>query len=197
MIRGIVMNGPTPIISMTLREMPSRKPIPRSRPGSDLAPIFTTEARRQEERHHGQLVLAIFSVPRCLRAGSPVCSLSCAQEVYEQPYCTWNSGWQLTEERVSAVDVGAFPILGNGQSTLEWLLRGIVTCQHRMKVCIPVRHEVETALLHPSVEIVGGNFIWIIQHRTLRVKDVDRRLLYAHALSAVCHRVRSVMTRIE
>src|SRR4051812_30714533 len=152
MIRGMVMNGPTPIISMTLREMPSRSPIPRSSPGSDLAPIFTTKARKHGERHHKWLLLALFVLP-CLRGGSPVRSLSRAQKVYEEPYCTWNSGWQLTEERVSTVDVGAFPILGNEQSTFERLLSGIMTCQQRMKVCIPLRHKVETALLHPPIEI--------------------------------------------
>src|SRR6185312_5147553 len=47
MMRGIVMNGPTPIISITLSEIPSRSPIPRSSPCSDLAAIFMGKAERR------------------------------------------------------------------------------------------------------------------------------------------------------
>ena len=77
------------------------------------------------------------------------------------------------------------------------MLAGIVRRKQGMEARVPFAHEVQTAFLHPTIEVVRSDLVRRIQNGTLRIEDLDGRLLHADTLSAVSRRIWSVMTGIE
>src|SRR5437868_3575964 len=126
-ISGIVMNGPTPIMSIMLRAVALVSVSSRARPWPD-------SARGGEA--------AAFTL---LVAGT--------EQVYIQADSAGHAVRQLAEERIGVVDVSPLAVAGAQQATGKRRLIGIVGGKQRLEVRIPFAGEIEAALLHPSVKI--------------------------------------------
>src|SRR5437762_5524763 len=127
-IRGMVMNGPTPIMSIMLRAVALVRVSSRARPWLDWASGGA----------------AAF---RLLVAGT--------EQVYIEADGAGHAVGQLAEKSVSVVDVSPFAVAGAQQTSGKRRFIGIVRGKQRLEVRIPLAGEIETALLHPSVEIFG------------------------------------------
>src|SRR5436190_1648767 len=96
-----------------------------------------------------------------------------AQKVYKEPYCARNSCRQLAKECVSGVDICALAVLRAQQAALLLVFIRIVTGKQRREVLVPLVHEVETALLDPSIEILLRDGVRVMEDRILRREDGD------------------------
>ena len=87
--------------------------------------------------------------------------------------------------------------MGYEQAALQRLFAGIVAFKQRMKVGIPVAHEIESALLHPSLEVFTENRIRGIEDWILGIEHLNRGFLDGHASIGLSGWIWSVMSRVE
>src|SRR5690348_848475 len=104
---------------------------------------------------------SIESVTRC----SQLELVSRAHQIYKQPNRSRNSRRQLTEKCVPAVDVQPLAILRDQHSPLLIRLIRVMARELRLKVLIPCTHEIDAALLHPTVEIRLRDFVRAVKNR--------------------------------
>src|SRR5437879_2964144 len=134
MISGMVMNGPTPIMSIMFSAVALRSESPRTSRGD--APATSAG-----------VVGALFWF------------MSRADQIYVQTDSSGNARRQLAEESVTGVDVSSLPVFSAQHAALERRFAGVSRCKQRLEVVVPRGHEVHAALLHPSVEIAGRDLV--------------------------------------
>src|SRR5579864_9598137 len=125
------------------------------------------------------MLVPIFPVACCL---SPCTCfpVACAQDVYKQADCSGNAVGKLAEEGIAGVNINSFAIVGEQQAAFLWRLVRIMAGEHRFEMLVPLAHEVETALLDPSIKIFGGDFVRPVEDLILRVKSLDRSFLHGN-----------------
>src|SRR5207253_1018411 len=106
------------------------------------------------------------------------------EQVYIQADGAGHAVGQLAEERVGVVDVSPLAVAGAQQATGKRRLAGIVGGKQRLEVRIPLTGKIQAALLHPSLEIFGGDAIGEIENRIIRLEDFHRLLFYAYPLAS-------------
>src|SRR5579864_2829913 len=104
--------------------------------------------------------------------------MSRADQVYEKPYCSGNAGGKLAGKSIGREDVNAFAIVGQQQAAFLRRLTRVVAGQQRLELRVPLRHEVETALLHPAVKIFLRDLVRPVEDLFLRRKNLHRLLLH-------------------
>src|SRR5579863_251599 len=82
-----------------------------------------------------------------------------AQQIHIQPHRSGHARRQLAEEGVAGVDVNSLAIFRPQQPAFLRIFSRIVAAEQRRKVIVPLAHEVQTAFLHPSVEVAGRNLV--------------------------------------
>src|ERR1017187_1859831 len=100
--------------------------------------------------------------------------LTTADQIHKQPHRSRHARRQLPEERVSRVDIGSLAVMRYQQSAFLLALSRIVRFEQRRKVRVPLRHEVEPALLHPALEIFLRNFIGRMKDRVRGIENRNR-----------------------
>src|SRR5579863_7990975 len=127
-ISGMVMNGPTPIMSIMLSAVALLRPTPRIRAGdAGLLPGLDGVCIVETSRAG---VLAGF----CVTCSVSAYFMTGAQQVYVQPNRSRYPRWQLTEESVSRVNVRPLAILRAQQPTLLRWFSGIVASEQRLEL---------------------------------------------------------------
>src|SRR5271163_1584741 len=122
-------------------------------------------------------------------AGS-VC-LRSAEKIYEEPVRAWDTFGNLAEESDARVDVHAFSITRVDQRAVEVRLAGIVHGQYGGVFWIKLRPVVESALLHPALEVVLRDFVRAIEKRIVRLEKFDGRIFVGDARELACRSVRN------
>src|SRR5277367_4323882 len=102
--------------------------------------------------------------------------MSRIQQIHIQTNRPRNARRQLPEERISSVDICAFAKLGSQHPTLQWRLTWIVRCKQRREMAVPIGHEIQTALLHPSLKILLRNLVGGMKDAVIRRENLDRCL---------------------
>src|SRR5260370_17575798 len=100
------------------------------------------------------------------RAPGPAPGLSFllrAEQIREQTVSAWHSGRKLAEPGIRGENVNALAIVRPDLSTLQRWLAGVVRRQNGLVSLIPLRSKVQPPLLHPPVEILGGDVVRILQ----------------------------------
>ena len=85
--------------------------------------------------------------------------MSRADQVDEQPHCSGNSGGKLAEESIAGININSFPVLCHEQPALLRRFIRIMAGEQRFEMIVPLRHEVESALLYPSIKIFAGDLV--------------------------------------
>src|SRR5580765_1478307 len=160
-ISGIVTNGPTPIMSMMLSAVASRRPTSRARPGSGICGTSVIARPRS------------FAKPRSL--------MSRAYQVHEQADGPGNSCRKLPGKSVRGEDVDSLAVVGQQESALLRRFARIVAGKQRFELRVPLRHEVETALLHPAVKIFLRDLVRPVEDLLFRRKDLYRLFFHRDA----------------
>src|SRR5262249_29800635 len=85
--------------------------------------------------------------------------MSRADKVHKQTDRAGDSGRKLSRKSVSRKDIDTLAVMGQQQAAFLRRLARIVAGQQRLELRVPLRHEVETALLHPAVKILLRDFV--------------------------------------
>src|SRR5260370_34505960 len=101
-----------------------------------------------------------------------------AQQIHMQPHGARYAGRQLPEERVPRVDISSLAVLRPQQSALLRVLAGIMAAQQWLEMLVPFVHEIESAFLHPAVEVASRDFIRIVKYSILPRQNFHRSLLH-------------------
>src|SRR6185295_8110857 len=96
---------------------------------------------------------------RCARRGRARASLAERDEIREQPIRAGDRFGKLAEPRQAGVDEVALAVSRHQQSARERRLAGVAAGEDGGEARVPLRGEVETALLHPALEIRRGDAI--------------------------------------
>src|SRR3984957_17539203 len=196
---GMVMNGPTPIMSIMLSAVALPSPIPRMRPGEPADDSVGDPMRRLDQARksdwNGTANWKPETQNRKLQTGNWL--LLGTQQIHIQPHRSRHTRRQLPEERVSRVDINPFAILRLQQAAFLRSFARIMTAEQRREMFIPLVHEVQPALLHPTVEIARRDRIGIMKHLILRRQNLHRSLLHRNSRSAQFGRVRREVSAIK
>src|SRR5208282_897400 len=130
MMRGMVMNGPTPIMSIMFSAVAEPRPMPRTR-----------------------------VVPWSACPGGLGLAMAGAQQIHVQSDGPGDSIGKLAEESIAGVNVGAVAGTGTQQSAFARRFARVGARKQRPVVVVPLVHEVKPALLHPAIEIFLGDGI--------------------------------------
>src|SRR4029450_9895471 len=95
------------------------------------------------------------------------------EEVREQPEGPPHPRGQLAIERVTAVDVGATPVVGNEQSAALRILARISAGEQRAGAPVPFAKEMRTAPSYPAVEIRVDDLVGHLKEGVLGLQDAD------------------------
>src|SRR5258708_15004053 len=106
-------------------------------------------------------------------------------QIHEQPDRPGHSGGKLTKERIPGINVDTFAIVGHQQAAVLRLFAWIMTREQWLELWVPLRHEIETSLLHPTIKIFGTNFVWIRKDALIRRQDFYRCFFHRNARIAV------------
>src|SRR5581483_6593597 len=79
---------------------------------------------------------------------------------------------------------GSFAILGAQQAAFLRRFAGIMRRQQRLVMFVPLVHEIEPTLLHPSFEIFLADLVGIVEQIAIGRENLDRRFFHRHALTA-------------
>src|SRR5579859_3847311 len=128
-ISGMVINGPTPIISIMLSAVASRSPISRASEGCDGEFIG-----REERLGQAQAGVPALHSSTYMPSGDSFsfvaffvsCFVPGADQIYEQANCARHACGKLAEEGVSGVDISALAVVGDEQAAVLRRLAGIV-----------------------------------------------------------------------
>src|ERR1039457_1897025 len=101
-----------------------------------------------------------------------------AQQVGEQTIRPRYPRRKLPEPRVRAEDVDALAVVRPDFPAFQRLLAGVLRGEHGLVVRIPLGGKVETAFLHPTLEILGVDVVGVLQERTVMVGERERRLFH-------------------
>src|SRR5438105_8089566 len=107
-----------------------------------------------------------------------------AQEIYVESNGAGDAGRKLTKEGVPGIDVCPFAKVSAQQTTFERGFARIVRCQQRLVTVVPLRHEVDTALLHPAIEIARGDLIGIMEDGIVWRQDLHWLGFHADSFAA-------------
>src|SRR5256885_15564652 len=91
--------------------------------------------------------------------GSRARRLSGADHIGEDAISAGHAGRQLAEPGVRSEDVHALAVARIERAARQRLFARIVRLEDRLILLVPFRGEVESALLHPALEIPLGNLI--------------------------------------
>src|ERR1035437_1273083 len=94
-----------------------------------------------------------WSVPPLLRA----------QQIGEQAIGPGNARRKLAEPRIRGENVDALAVARPDLPAFQRLLAGVLRGEHGLVARIPLGGEVETALLHPTLEILGVDVVGELQ----------------------------------
>src|ERR1035441_4372961 len=123
--------------------------------------------------------------------------LTTPDQIHKQPHRSRHARRQLPEECISRVDIGSLAVVRDKQSALLFAFSRIVRFEQRRKVRVPLRHEVETALLHPSLKISLRNFIRKMKDRVRGIENRNRSLFHRNPRPAQRRWKRRVFARIK
>ncbi len=73
----------------------------------------------------------------------------------------------------------------------------IMRFQQRRKIAVPLRNEVQPALLHPALKISLRDFVWRMKDRVYWIENRNRRLFHRYSRPAQGCRIRRELARIE
>src|SRR5271156_1707566 len=102
--------------------------------------------------------------------------MSRTQQVHIKPDRSWHPRRQLAEESVSRVDIGSLAVLRAQQAALLRRFSGIMASQKRLEITVPLIHEIQPALLHPSVEVVLRDLVGEVKDAIVRSQNLYRSL---------------------
>src|SRR5262249_58475409 len=120
-----------------------------------------------------------------------------ADQIHKQPYSAGYSGRKLTEESVAGINEDAFAIARYQPPAFLRRFARIVGSQQRFELRVPLRHEVQTAFLHPAVKIPRRDFVGIRKYPLFRCQDFYRLLFNGYARVAGSGWIRGVMAIVE
>src|SRR3984957_21202231 len=110
---GMVMNGPTPIMSIMLSAVALPSPIPRMRPGEPADDSVGDPMRRLDQARksdwNGTANWKPETQNRKLQTGNWL--LLGTQQIHIQPHRSRHSRRQLTKERISCIDKNSLAIV--------------------------------------------------------------------------------------
>src|SRR5580692_8786456 len=172
-ISGMVMNGPTPIMSIMLSAVALPNPIPRMRPGELADDSVGDPMRRSDQARKND-----WNGTGNHRLATDNWLLLGTQQIHIQPHRSRHSRWQLTKERISCIDKNSLAIVCLQQPALLRILTRIMTAEQRFEMIVPAAHEIKPALLHPPVKIMSRNRVRIVKHRILRRQNLHWSLLH-------------------
>src|SRR4029450_829601 len=95
------------------------------------------------------------------------------EEVREQPEGPPHPRGQLAIERVTAVDVGATPVVGNEQPAALRILARVSAGEERAVAPVPFAKEIPTPLSYPAVEIRVHDLVGHLKEGMLGLQDAD------------------------
>src|SRR5690242_17986742 len=104
-------------------------------------------------------------------------------EIREQSIGTGDGFGELAKPGEARVDEVSLALPSHQEAALERSLAGIPGREDRGETLIPLIGEVETALLHPALEVCRGDAVRRGQHRMLRRQDPNRRVLVGHTVA--------------
>src|SRR5689334_14276673 len=81
------------------------------------------------------------------------------QEVDEQTIRARDAGGELAEEDQAGVHEAALAVTGDQRRAEERLLVRVARREERLVARIPLAREVDAALLHPAVEVLGPDLV--------------------------------------
>src|SRR5437762_1069225 len=120
--------------------------------------------------------------PSARRAAARV-SLAERDEIREQPIRARDCFGELAEPCQAGVDEVSLAVPRREQAALERRLAGVAGREDRGEALVPLSGEVETALLHPALEVRRRDAIRRRQHGMLGRQDRHRRVLIRHAVA--------------
>src|SRR6266481_489156 len=167
----MVINGPTPIMSIMLSAVASRSPISRASEGCDWEFIGWEERLGQAQAGVPALHSSTY-----MPGSDSFCFVPGADQIYEQANRARHACGELGEEGVSGVDISALAVVSDEQAAVLRRLAGIVRGEQRLKVVVPLRHEIEAALLHPSIKIFAAYFVGKRQNPLVGSQNFHRLL---------------------
>src|SRR5690606_31550284 len=120
------------------------------------------------------------------RAGSS----SAVDQVREQPVGAGHAGGQLTEEREPRVDEAPLAVLRDDERAVERTFARIGEPQDRRVALVPLRREVDAALLDPAREVGRRDRVRPLQEAVRGSEERGRRGLVGDAVAADLERER-------
>src|SRR6185312_909012 len=66
-----------------------------------------------------------------------------------------------------------------------------------MKMRVPLAHEIQSTLLHPTVEVASGDLVGEVQNGILRIEYLDGSLFHTHAFIGFGCRIWGVVPVVE
>src|SRR5208337_2843951 len=133
---GMVMNGPTPIMSIMFSAVALPSPIPRMRVG-EAASDFVGKPMCRLDYAPRYFPSALY-----WQLGTGNWLLLLTQQIHIQPHGSRHARWQLPEKCISGVDIHSLPVLCPQQPAFLRILSRIVAGQQRLKMIIPLAHEI-------------------------------------------------------
>ena len=121
--------------------------------------------------------------------------MSRAQQIHIQPNRSRHARRQLPEECVSGVDVRAFAVLRAQQPAFLRFFSGIMACQQRPEMIVPLIHEVQAAFLHPTVEVALRDLVGIMKDTVFGSQHIHRRFFDRNPLLAQLRGIRREVCR--
>src|SRR4029077_1886863 len=123
--------------------------------------------------------------------------LPTAHRIHKQPHRPRHARWQLPEERIPSVDIYPLAVMRDQQPALLLVFAWIMRFEQRCEIAVPLIHKIKTALLHPAVEVLLRDLIWVMKDRVRWIENLDRRLFDRNAGPAKCCRIRRIFARIK
>src|SRR5262245_60336230 len=119
----------------------------------------------------------------------PFLSSARRYEVHEEPVGARDTRGELPEEGVAGVDEDRLAVASPEEAARGGLLARVGRGEHGTILGSPLRGEVESALLHPAVEIVIGDAVGCAEKRAGEIEELDRRGLDRHPIAPELERV--------
>src|SRR5580692_9956934 len=123
--------------------------------------------------------------------------MSRTQQVHIKPDRSRHARRQLAEESVSRINVRSLAVLRAQQSALLWRLSRIIRSQQRLEIAVPLIHEIQPALLHPSVEVVLRDLVGEVKDAIVRSQNLYRSLFHRNPCPAELRGIRREFPFVE
>src|SRR5262245_3187244 len=155
-----------------------------TRTSSPTTPAARRKRRRQSARTGKRNATCAGQASRCSHRSAPApVSFPERNQIGEQSVRPWHAVRQLAEKVQACVSEIAFAILRDQQAALLRRFTRIIACKDRCKMfLVPLVGKINTAFLHPAVEIALRDSVRRVQSGMFRREESHLRIFIRHAI---------------